>query len=52
MIDADGSVAVPDLLALLAAWGPNAGHPADLDGDGMVAVPDLLTMLAAWGPCL
>ncbi len=50
-IDGDLNVGVPDLLALLAAWGPNAGHPADLDGDGVVAVPDLLTLLAAWGPC-
>ncbi len=50
-LDGDGSVAVPDLLALLAAWGPNPGHPADLDGDGSVAVPDLLELLSAWGPC-
>ena len=50
-LDGDGTVAVPDLLALLAAWGPNPGHQADLDGDGVVAVPDLLILLAAWGPC-
>lgn len=50
-VDGDGMVAVPDLLALLAAWGSNPMHPADFDLDGTVAVPDLLTLLAAWGPC-
>ena len=47
----DTVVNVPDLLALLAAWGTNPGGPPDFDGDGVVAVPDLLTLLAAWGPC-
>ena len=42
---------VADLLMLLAAWGPNPGHPADFDGDGMVGFSDLLALLAAWGPC-
>jgi subtilisin family serine protease len=50
-LDADGAVAIADLLALLAAWGPNPGHPADLDADGAVAIADLLALLAAWGPC-
>jgi len=50
-IDFDGTVGVPDLLILLAAWGPNPGHVADLDFDGVVAVPDLLIVLAGWGPC-
>ncbi len=50
-LDGRGSVAVADLLALLAAWGPNPGHPADLDGNGTVDVVDLLALLAAWGPC-
>ncbi len=50
-LDADGAVAVPDLLALLAAWGTNPGGPPDFDGDGSVAVPDLLQMLARWGAC-
>ena len=50
----DGVVGVPDLLALLAAWGPCAGPcpPAcseDLDGDCAIAVPDLLILLANWG---
>lgn len=51
-IDGDGSVAVPDLLILLAAWGPcgDCGNcPADIDGDCAVAVPDLLILLANWG---
>ncbi len=50
-LDGDGTVAVPDLLALLAAWGTNPGGPPDFDGDGLVAVPDLLKLLANWGPC-
>ena len=50
-LNGNGSVDVPDLLALLAAWGTNPGGPPDFDGDGMVAVPDLLALLAAWGPC-
>lgn len=48
-IDGNRSVGVTDLLALLAAWGPNPGHPADLDGDGSVGVTDLLIVLAQWG---
>ncbi len=54
-LDGDGTVGVPDLLALLAAWGPCPAHcPAicvgDLDGSEAVDVPDLLALLAAWGP--
>ncbi len=51
-LDGDGIVGVPDLLTLLAAWGPCGGCancPADLDGDCAVSVPDLLTLLANWG---
>ena len=51
-LDGDGIVGVPDLLTLLAAWGPCVGCancPADLDGDCAVSVPDLLTLLANWG---
>ena len=45
----NGSVDVPDLLALLATWsGPG---PCDFDGSGTVAVPDLLGLLANWGLC-
>ena len=50
-LNGDGFVNVPDLLALLAAWGTNPGGPPDFDADGVVAVPDLLQMLARWGPC-
>ena len=50
-LDGDGSVGILDLLALLAAWGANPGHPADFDGDGTVGILDLLTLLADWGPC-
>ncbi len=54
-LNGDGSVGVPDLLALLAAWGacpPEGGCPADLDGNGIVGVPELLTLLASWGRCV
>ncbi len=50
-LDGDGAVGITDLLALLAAWGPNPAHPADLDGDGVVGNLDLQLVLAAWGPC-
>jgi hypothetical protein len=36
---------------MLAAWGQNPGHPADLDGDGAVGITDFLLLLAGWGPC-
>ncbi len=47
----DGSIGVPDLLELLAAWGPCEDCDADLTGDGTVGVPDLLELLSLWGPC-
>ncbi len=51
-IDGDRVVGVPDLLLLLAQWGPCPPNClGDLNGDGAVNVPDLLTLLAAWGPC-
>jgi hypothetical protein len=50
-LDGNDLVGVPDLLTLLAAWGPNLGHPADLDEDGTVGVLDLLALLQAFGPC-
>ncbi len=48
-----GSVDVPDLLALLGAWGgpQTPGTTCDLDGSGAIAVPDLLKLLGNWGPC-
>ena len=45
----DCGVGLVDLLELLAAWGPNPGHPADFDGDDTVGLSDLLTLLAEWG---
>jgi len=47
----DEIVGIADFLALLAAWGPNPGHPADFDGDGFVGIVDFLALLANWGPC-
>ncbi len=50
-VDGDGTVGIVDFRDLLAAWGPNPGHPADLDGDDVVGIIDFLTLLAKWGPC-
>ncbi len=47
----DGVVGVPDLLALLGAWGPCSdcsNCSADVDGDCQVGVTDLLILLANW----
>ena len=48
-----GAVDVPDLLALLGAWGgpQTPGTTCDLDGSGAINVIDLLDLLANWGPC-
>ncbi len=51
-LDGDGTVGVPDLLMLLASWGPCDGCddcPADLDDNCTVGVSDLLILLANWG---
>ena len=45
----DGSVNVPDFLALLAQWG-QVNTSCDFDGGG-VEVTDFLVMLGNWGPC-
>ena len=50
-LNGDGSVNVPDLLALLAAWGTEPVGPPDLDGDGIVGRPDLSALLVEWGSC-
>jgi hypothetical protein len=50
-LDGDGGVGIVDFLMLLAAWGPNPGHPADFNCDGVVNVQDFLALLANWGPC-
>jgi glucose/arabinose dehydrogenase/plastocyanin len=47
--DANGTVNVDDLLALLSAWGPCMECPEDIDGDGVVGVDDLLELLANFG---
>ena len=48
-----GAVDVPDLLALLGAWGgpQTPGTTCDFDGEGAITVFDLLKLLANWGPC-
>ncbi len=50
-LNGSGDVGINDFLDLLAAWGPNPGHPADFDDDGFVGITDFLALLAAWGPC-
>ena len=50
-LDDDGMVGITDFLALLAAWGPNPGHPADFDDDGIVGITDFLDLLGNWGLC-
>ncbi len=48
-VSGDCGVGINDFLDLLAAWGPNPGHPADFDGDGVVSINDFLDLLGAWG---
>jgi hypothetical protein len=50
-INGDAIVDVVDFLDMLAAWGPNPGHPADINGNGIVDVVDFLQLLSHWGPC-
>ena len=55
-LNGDGEVRVPDLIEMLAAWGPcpepcPPSCPADLDGNCEVRVPDLIVLLGAWGLC-
>ncbi|MDE1038493.1 MAG: hypothetical protein OR996_06585, partial [Phycisphaerales bacterium] len=47
--DNDGVVGVSDLLAIIDAWGTNAG--CDLNGDGNIDVVDLLEVVGSWGEC-
>ncbi len=49
-VDGDGTVAVGDLLALIAAWG-SVDPSLDLDESGSVDVGDLLIVIGAWGAC-
>ena len=50
-INGDNQVAVEDLLAVIADWGPCVGCDGDVNNDTMVDVIDLLAVIAAWGPC-
>ncbi len=51
-IDGNGVVDTPDLLILLAQWGPCPPTClGDIDGDGGVGVSDLILLLGNWGPC-
>ncbi len=51
-LDGDCRVRVPDLLTLLAAWGPCSPKldcPADLNSDGTVNQLDLVLLIENWG---
>ncbi len=48
-VSGDCGYGINDFLDLLAAWGPNPGHAADLDGDDVVGTNDFLELLANWG---
>ncbi len=51
-VNGDGNVGVPDLLDLLANWGPcppDADCSSDLNGDGVADAPDLCILLSNWG---
>lgn len=50
-LDDSGDVGIVDFLAVLAAWGPNPGDPADFDCDSNVGILDFLELLANWGTC-
>ncbi len=50
-LNGNGLVNAADLAALLGAWGPNPGHPADFNFNGVVNAADLAVLLGAWGPC-
>ena len=49
-IDADGTIGITDMLALLAAWGECVDKcRPDLDADGFVGITDFLILLSNWG---
>ena len=49
-IDADGTIGITDMLALLAAWGECVDKcRPDLDADGFVGITDFLILLGNWG---
>jgi hypothetical protein len=50
-VNGDGEVDILDFLDMLAAWGPNPGHPADIDGNDVVNIEDFLILIGNWGPC-
>lgn len=49
--DGSGDVGFPDLLDLLALYGPCVDCPQDLDGDGQVGFGDIVNLLSSFGPC-
>jgi hypothetical protein len=47
-LDGDGTVGVPDLVAVITAWGTPDG---DVTDDGTTDVADLIAVITAWGAC-
>jgi cytochrome c peroxidase len=50
-VDGDLGVGIPDLVAVVLAWGQTTNPLADVTGDGAVDVLDLVAVVSAWGPC-
>ena len=50
-VTGDGTIAVADLVAVIADWGACRGCAADVDDNGVVDVSDLVLVLTNWGPC-
>lgn len=50
-LNQDGVVNSGDIMILLAAWGPNPGHPADFNKDGVVNGEDLRIIVNNLGEC-
>ena len=49
-INADGTVNVNDLLAVITSWGACVCME-DINGDALVNVEDLLLVIQDWGTC-
>ena len=50
--NADGSIDVQDLIAVITTWGPCPPTcVADTNNDGSVNIFDLIAVITGWGPC-
>jgi hypothetical protein len=48
-VNADGSVDIDDLLAVINGWGAPGTNFADVTGNGLVDIDDLLLVINQWG---